>query len=128
MEKIKVYIGSVVTMNNGRTQDAQRLVVFEGEELGRLTMYGEDPRRGTITDTRGTTQTLYRTADGRLVVHSDNWSRWQGEPNVATLQAVTEADLQPGGEFEALGHESGFGRPYTLDEALKTAAGEDLDS
>lgn len=126
MEKIEVYIGSVVTMNNGRTQDAQRLVVFEGEELGRLTTYyDEDPRRA---DTRGTTQTLYKTADGRLVVHTNNWSRWQGEPNVATLQAVTEADLQLGGEFEALGHESGFGRPYTLDEALKISAGEDLDS
>jgi len=117
METIKVYVGSVVAMNGGVQQDTRRAVEFEGEELGRLTVYGEDPRRGTITDTRGTTQTLYKTADGRLVVHVDEWSRWQGEPNTETLVEVTE-DLGPDGEHWQLGEKAGFGRPMTLDEVL----------
>jgi len=118
MATIRVRVGSIVTGDSGQTNDTRRAVEFEGDELGKLTTYGAG-RDGGITDTRGTTETLYRAADGRLIVHVDDWSRWIGEPNTETLQEVTERDLQPGGQFEQLGHEAGFGRALTLDEALE---------
>lgn len=117
MEKITVYIGQVVVMSNGAQQDTRRPVTFEGEKLGEYREYGQG-RDGGPTDTRGTIETLYRASDGRLVVHSEDWSNWQGEPNTETLQEVTPADLQPGGDFEDLGRACGMGRPLTLDEAL----------
>jgi hypothetical protein len=117
MEKQTVYIGTVVIGNGGQTNDSRRAVEFVGEMLGRRTEYGYG-RHGNITDTRGVTETLYRTEDGRLIVHVDDWSRWRGEPSVETLHEVTEADLQPGGRFEDLGAEAGYGRALTLDEAV----------
>jgi len=52
------------------------------------------------------------------VVHVDEWSRWQGEPNTETLVEVTVEDLGPDGEHWQLGEKAGFGRPMTLDEVL----------
>lgn len=118
METITVLIGTLEPLSNGAAQDSRREVQFEGERLGARTEYGYDTKRGNLTDTRGTTETLYRAADGRLVVHVDDWSRWRGEPNTESLHQVTERDLQPGGRFELLGAECGYGRPLTLDEAL----------
>lgn len=126
MDTITVLVGTLESLNGGRTQDGRREVVFEGETLGSQTEYGYDSKRGNLTDTRGTTETLYRAADGRLVVHVKDWSRWQGEPTIESLHQVTEQDLQPGGRFEALGHECGFGRPWTLDEALRRDGPEEV--
>jgi hypothetical protein len=115
---ITLYVGSVVATGSGIVQDNQREVTFEGEELASHTEYGYSDRTGSITDTRGVTETLFRTADGRLIVHVKDWSRWQGEPTVCSLHEVAEDDLQVEGRFEALGREAGFGRPLTLGEAL----------
>lgn len=120
MEPITVTVGDVVELTAGMTEDGRRAVTFVGEKIGVLVRYGE--HKGRRTDTRGVTQTLYRAEDGRLVVHVEKWSRWQGEPTTETLTAVTEADLSVGGSYEALGRECGFGRPLTLDEALTAAA------
>ena len=118
METIEVMVGRVVTGNSGQTNDTRRVVRFEGEKLGKYRLY--DPGvNGGITETRGLTQTLYRAADGRLVVHVLKWTRWQGEPTTYTLLVATEADLSLDGAFEDLGYECGFGRPLTLDEALR---------
>jgi hypothetical protein len=119
MEKVSVLVGSVVAANNGFVQDNTREVEFVGEQLGSRTEYGYSERSGGLTDTRGVTQTLYKTEDGRLIVHVKDWSRWQGEPTTYHLQEVSEADLGVGGDFEALGQECGFGRPLTLEEALQ---------
>jgi hypothetical protein len=119
MKKITVQVGSIVSGSSGQTNDNRQDVVFVGEELASRTEYGTGHDGVTITDTRGVTQTLYRAEDGRLVVHVKDWSNWQGEPNTYTLLPVTESALQPGGPFELLGAEAGFGRPLTLDEALE---------
>ncbi len=119
MDTQTVTIGTVETLSSGRTQDDRRTVEFVGEVLGHLTTYGYDAKRGQLTDTRGTTETLYRVEDGRMVVHVKDWSQWQGEPTTETLQTTSEVDLQPGGHFEALGAACGFGRPLTLDEAIE---------
>ncbi|MCD6552438.1 MAG: hypothetical protein J7M16_00350 [Anaerolineae bacterium] len=117
METIEVQVGTYVVGNGGIVQDSRRPVVFEGEEVAKHTEYFYDNGQ-RLSDTRGVTQTLYRVSDGRLVVHVEEWSRWQGEPNYYTLVGVTEEDLGVGGHFEALGREAGYGRPLTLDEAL----------
>jgi len=117
MNDVTVRVGVTETLRNGAVQDGRREVRFVGETLGARTVYGLD-RHDRLTDTRGVTETLYRAADGRLVVHSQEWSRWQGEPTTENLYQVTEADLQPGGDYEALGNECGFGRPLTLTEVL----------
>ena len=117
MEDVKVLIGSIVTGSSGQTNDDRREVKFVGEKLAEHTEYGTG-RTGLITDTRGVTEILYRTEDDWLVVHVENWSKWQGEPNHYALVEVTEADLQVDGRFEALGAEAGYGRPLTLDEVL----------
>ena len=114
---IKVEIGTVQGSSGGLTRDTRRTVEFIGEELGTYSEPGEG-RDGGITDTRGRVETLYRTNDGRLVVHVEDWSHWVGEPTTCNLQVVSEADLGPAGRFAFLGAEAGLGRPLTLDEAL----------
>ncbi|HIQ01889.1 MAG TPA: hypothetical protein EYH30_07135 [Anaerolineales bacterium] len=113
---ITILVGTYVVGSGGIVQDNTREVQFEGEELARRTEYGY--HKGNITDTRGVTETLYRTEDGRLIIHVEDWRRRQGEPTTYSLFEVTEKDLGIGGRFEALGREAGFGRPLTIDEAL----------
>ena len=115
---IRVMIGTVETANNGFTQDSRRVVEFSGENLGSLTSYDYDSDKGCLTDTRGCTETLFKTTDGRLIVHTDDWSRWQGEPSTESLCEIQEADLQANGQYEQLGAECGFGAPLSLEEAL----------
>lgn len=112
MKNISVKIGSIENIS-GRQQDFTQEVVFAGEELGQRSILTGD------NDSRGVVETLYRAANGRLIVHVKDWSHWQGEPTSFSLQAIEEADLQPGGRFLWLGYESGYGRPLTLDEALE---------
>lgn len=116
--KITVQVGSIVSGSSGQTNDNRRDVEFVGELLAERTEYGTGHEGVTITDSRGRTETLYRTEDGRLVVHIKDWSRWQGEPTTYSLRQVTQDDLGPTGDFAELGAEAGMGRPMTLDEAL----------
>lgn len=117
VEEIPVNIGELVTSNSGTTNDTRQAVQFTGEKLGEYHEYGTD-HHGNITDTRGTTQTLYRVADGRLIVHRHVWSRWVGEPDSESLYVATEKSLQPGGLYARLGAVCGFGHPMTLEEAI----------
>ena len=117
MAEIKLTVGIIAVAYNGAHIDTRQEVQFEGEKLGEYREAGTG-RDGGITDTRGTVETLYRAAGGRLVVHVWDWSHWQGEPDVETLHEVTEADLQPGGDWELLGAECGFEGSLTIDEAL----------
>lgn len=117
MEKVAVKFGTLEVGNGGIVNDTRQDVEFTGEKLGEYREYGTD-RRGKITDTRGITETLYRAEDGRFVVHTNEWSRWQGEPNTESLNVVTEEDLQPGGGYPGLGAACGFGRALTLEEAI----------
>jgi len=126
-DKITVLVGSVVAGSSGQVNDDTKEVEFEGEELASRTEYGLG-RGGGITDSRGVTETLYKTSDGRLVVHVKDWSHWQGEPNTYTLHEVTEADLSATGGWAALGAEAGMGRPLTLDEAIKELHGEPTEA
>ena len=116
MDTIQVYIGSVQASSGGLTLDTTKAVEFQGEQIAQYNEPGT--HKGNVTDTRGVKQTLYRTADGRLVAHVEDWSHWQGEPTCYSLYAVEPSDLQPGGRFETLGDVAGYGRPLTLDEAL----------
>ena len=86
METIKLMVGKDIAVN-GRYQDFRRPVSFEGEKLAEYSyLTGDD-------DTRGHNETLYRASDGRLIVHMDDWSRWQGEPSYSRLVEVKPEDL-----------------------------------
>ena len=120
MEKIRLHVGTVTTMRSGHVQDVLRPVEFQGELVTSRTDYaGGD-------DTRGVTESLYKSDSGRYVVYVEDWSKWQGESNVSTLHDATAADLDVGGRFEALGRDAGLGRPLTIDEALRPPASESL--
>lgn len=116
MDTITVLVGTHRSLLSGVFQDDRRPVVFEAERLGEYTAFGSD--QDYLTDTRGVTQTLYRSADGHLVVHRCCWSQWAGEDNIESLHLVTEADLGPLGDYAGLGAACGFGQPLTLEEAL----------
>jgi len=118
MGTIKVHVGTVQTGNSGQTNDSRRVVSFEGERLGNLTIYAPGKDGIGLTDTRGITETLFKTTDGQFIVHAADWSRWQGEPSIECLEEIQDSDLQTGGSYERLGAECGFGTPLTLDQAL----------
>ena len=115
MDTITLQVGSEVVID-GHMQENLRPVTFEGEKLGNRRWFTDD--RGT----RGVDETLYRTADGRLVVYVENWSWWPGEPDSHKLVEVQPAALDVGGQFEMLGRACGMARPLTLDEALQGGA------
>lgn len=117
METFTVLVGSIECGSSGQQQDNTRPVEFEAEELATRHAYDVN-EKGGLTDTRGVTQTLYKAADDRFVVHIEEWSKWQGEPTHYSLEQIDAAALGPNGQYEMLGREAGFGRPLTLDEAL----------
>ena len=114
MEQVTVMVGSITTGNSGLTRDTTRDVNFTGERLGEYRQPGM--HKGTISDSRGTIKTLYRTEDGRLIVHIQNWTRWVGEATSYTLHTVTLAELVK--EYPFLADACGLGQPLTLDQAL----------
>jgi hypothetical protein len=118
MKTVTVQVGSVVSGSSGQTNDNRYDVTFVGEKLASRTEYGTGHDGVTIVDSRGVTETLFRAEDGRLIVHIEDWSHWQGEPSTYILRQVMADDLGPMGDFAALGAEAGLGRPMMLDEAL----------
>lgn len=113
MATITLKIGIQQVLCTGQLQDDIQKVTFEGEKLNSITNYYG-------SDTRGVDQILYRADDGRLVVHTCDWSNWQGETTTYTLEQVTEEDLGPNGPYGQLGQGTELSRPLTLDEALRT--------
>lgn len=107
---ISVSVGKTRINQSGHYTDNTHRVEFVGEEIGRL----ESPKSGT----NGIDQVLYRTADGRLVVHEYSWTKWQPGSDLYKLHQVERDDLEPGGQFEELGRESYFRRAMSFDEAL----------
>ena len=122
MEEFEVKVGSYCTFPSGRVQDKTRRVRFHGEKLGSYTEFKLDPISRSLTDTRGATQTLYRTDDGRFLVHIEDWSRWNDEPTRYNLLEIEEEDLWTGGRFEFLGRKTGLTPPMSLEEYLSQLA------
>jgi len=111
MGKITVQIGYETHYSSG-TVDGRSPVEFEGKKLAhRRIPFDNKGNRGQV-------KTLYRTEDGRYLVHIKTWSQWQNEGNDYTLVEATPEDLDAGGKFEYLGREANLARPLTLDEAL----------
>ncbi|NLE99696.1 MAG: hypothetical protein GX601_01840 [Anaerolineales bacterium] len=95
MPVYRVPVGSLRT-TDGVEFDYTQTVEFEGDELA--------VREKTIDPdgTRGFKETLYYTADRRLLVHVANWYQQRGEMVSYALLEITRVDLQPGGRFEEL--------------------------
>ena len=105
-ETVKLWIGKVERLPDGRANDMRRPVEFEGEKLAEVTTYRQ--RKGSVTGPRRTTETLYRTEDGRLLVYAQEWSRCHGETEHHSMQQVMAEHLEPGGRFSALGRAAGM--------------------
>ena len=89
-------------------------VEFAGEKLGHVTH--ESDEGPTLTET------LYRCANGRFVVHLEIDPRWEHEERSSLLVEVTKADLGHDGKFAQLGEACGFSQAMTLEQALKFSA------
>lgn len=100
MEKIRI--------KQGETRDYVS-VSFLGEELAK-----HDPSHHD--DTRGTTRTLYRTEDDRLILHTHNWTKWQGEKSRKRIEETNLEMLKA--NHPKLAEESGLIDALSLDEAL----------
>jgi hypothetical protein len=109
METVTIYVGSVLVGSAGGVNDTRQKVQFEGEQLGERLASSIGRSVCGKSDTRGTSETLYRTADGRLLVHIYEWSQHPGDLSVESLHEVSAADLQPGGQYELLGADCGLG-------------------
>ncbi len=118
MATVTVEIGEVWVVG-GREQDNTLRVEFEGKRICARIEYGTKKASGVVDDMRGVTRILFKTADSGLIVHTLAWSKRQGEPSVSRLEGVCLATLQPGGRYELLGTDAGYGRPLTLLEALE---------
>ena len=117
MQTVTVLIGDVTVGGGGVTLDDTRFVRFEARREAQLKIPGLG-RDFKPTNSRGVIESLFVTASEGYIVHTEDFSHWQGEPTVYKLQSVELADLQPGGRFERLGAAAGLGRPLTLAEAL----------
>lgn len=118
MDTIRVEVDLVAVLSTER-RGTRRAVDFIGEQVGKPHCeVGRDPQDiMRLTGTRGELQTLYRTAEGVLLVHVLKWSQWTGDALTATLYRLTDdAHLQPGGRFEGLGRAVGLGRALTLNQ------------
>ncbi|MBC7334974.1 MAG: hypothetical protein H5U01_01705 [Clostridia bacterium] len=91
-----------------------RDVRFAGEHLGSFG-YRLDKDSGVIWE-------LWRTPEGRLIVHEERWSHKDGEGARYSLIEARPEDFGIGGRFEWLGWETEITEPLTLDEALKLCA------
>lgn len=128
MSKINVLIGSITRGNNNATLNTTQKVQFEGERLATHRMATSVHKNNIATDSRGIVETLYKSGNGRLIVHVKEWSHLQGEPwthrhgepMTYSLCQVTAAELQQHHPF--LAAVAGMGRPLTLDEALDLIA------
>jgi hypothetical protein len=121
MGTVRVQVGTVdIDVETLRVHDSRQPVEFEGQELATFRSYAEHPRGGVVQD-RGTDETLYKAADGRLIVHTQDWQKDQYTPITSEyLYEVNPMDLEPEGQFADLGRVAGYGKgtPLTLDEAL----------
>jgi hypothetical protein len=116
----KVWIGTTTNMPDGSVQDERRAVHFEAEEVAAHKIKEVDDE-GVLDPTRGSSYTLYRTPDSRLIVFQVEWSEKARETSFFRLHAVTLDDLEPTGAFPGLGAAAGLSRRLTLDEALALA-------
>ena len=118
MSILRIYVGEFESSESG-TRDERDIVSFEGDELADLRH--EDPSKfynpgGSYMDM---TKTLYKAADGRLVVHSEIAGEIGGTVRSSSwIEQVTVEDLRPGGRLEDLGQQLRPKRTLTLDQAL----------
>jgi hypothetical protein len=108
----KVVIGTYRIVN-GQLEDHTRPVEFKGELLAR--------HQQRTSPTSGTRWRLFRTSDNRYIVSVATWRTKPRQETTYTLHEVDEADLQAGGQFEALGRAL-RSEAMTLEEALDLEA------
>ena len=96
MARQEVPVGTIRVVNGTRV-DHTRRVQFEAEELAVRTKHLDSDR------THGVTETLYYTADERMLVHVADWSERPENALIYCLVEVTREDLRAGARFGELG-------------------------
>lgn len=108
MDRQYVYVGRLVPMPDRTVQDWREEVIFEGEKLASRVKHAADWKSNAGFDPYETVETIYRTADGQLLVYVTSWSGWPANPTIESLRELSEVDIQPGGRFHALGALAGL--------------------
>lgn len=81
--------------------DNVRKVRFVGRKLAGQTAY---TGQTSSQDDRGTNYAIYQTKAGKIIIHWESWSRWDGEGNsadYATLDALPEHGAEICGQFDS---------------------------
>jgi hypothetical protein len=130
MEAITLIVGSVHVGSGDARVVETRQVEFEGERLAIVHHTGAcegqeadkplglaawaiaQKSRAKAQKEWGpdSTETLYRTSDGRLLVYVQDWSHFKDGPAVYTLHEATQQDVCRTGRYARLGEEAGFWR------------------
>jgi hypothetical protein len=74
LKEIRLTVGTI-SGTMGESDDTKE-VKFTGRELACHNSYHGETSSG---DDRGMTHTLYKTEKGKYLLHTDEWSRWDGE-------------------------------------------------
>jgi|AntDeeMinimDraft_6_1070357.scaffolds.fasta_scaffold32379_1 EXLDI family protein len=74
LKEIRLMVGRISGIM-GESDDTKE-IKFIGRQLASYNFYHGKTSNG---DDRGTTHTLYETKKGKYLLHTSNWSNWQGE-------------------------------------------------
>ena len=96
-EQFTLEVGRV----NSRGADDVRKIRFVGRKLAEQTAY---TGQTSSQDDRGTDYAIYQTKAGKIIVHWESWSRWDGEgssADYATLDQLPEHGAELYGQFDS---------------------------
>jgi len=74
MKEIRLTVGRL-SGKMGESDDTKE-IKFNGKQIASYNSYHGETSSG---DDRGTTHTLYKTEKDKFLLHTNRWSRWQGE-------------------------------------------------
>lgn len=92
----EIRVGTVRVIDGVRV-DHTRPLRFEAQKLATRTQHIDSECA------HGITETLYYTADERLIVHVKDWSERPEDATISFVLEVSREDLRSGARFEALG-------------------------
>ena len=99
-----------------RSSNDTRKIRFIGKQIASAWVYSGQTSSG---DDRGTDYTLYLTKKGKLLLHREYWSRWQGEDGEASYNIYDSlaelADSVPGSLIQQAGESLGQDTAEYLD-------------
>ena len=102
LKEIRLTIGRISGIM-GESDDTKE-IKFIGRQLSNYNFYHGKNLNG---DDRGTTHIIYETKKGKYLLHSSNWSKWQGESShkryevYDSLEEMKKEEIPDGLIYEA---------------------------